>query len=248
MSNEKAFVWAQGEQANVIEPLAYLKENGWRYGDTPMASNVNWLFKMLTEDLASFRKDILTIKDEIGQLRKDTKDELHAVKTDIGSLREQTAKDLETIKKSTMVEFSNVRKEMATSNEKLSSDIASLKESTTKETSAIKKELSAVREEIERVTVHAENEIAKVLEKTAATFAEVRLEAAQTKEKTNEALRRTVGHNYALIQLGFVGRKICQHLRAMEQDLKKLLPNYPGREWPADENLSAVPREEDSDG
>jgi dGTP triphosphohydrolase len=260
MSNERAFVWAQSEGALIAKPDQDLLATGWVKGSIPAAANFNWLFKTLTEELATLRKDIFTIKDDVSRLREDITKGLHAVNTDVEGVQDQTKE-----------EFSNVRREFAASHEEISGDVDSLKGSTAKEFSAVKKDLtdlgetttsrinsltqnmgsefSAVRTEIEQANEHAENEIAKALEKTAATFSELRLEAAHTKERTNEALRRTVGHNYALIQLGFVGRKICHQLRAMEHDLKKLLPDYPAREWPADENLSAVPREEeDSDG
>jgi hypothetical protein len=94
---------------------------------------------------------------------------------------------------------------------------------------------------------HSEHEIATALEKTDVTFSEVRLEAAQTREMAIRARRQTTRHNVALEQLGFVGRKICRQLREMEADLTKLVPGYPPREWPADENLSAVPYEEGND-
>ena len=258
MSNERVFVWAQGAQANVIEPLAYLKESGWRYGDVPMASNVNWLFKTLTEEIATLKKDIFTIKDDISRLREDVTKGLHAINTDVEGVQDRTKE-----------EFSNVRKEVANSNEKISADVSSLKDNTARELSAVKKDLtglgdsttsrfnsltqnmgsefSVVRAEIERVSDNAEGEITKALEKIDVTFSEVRLEAAQTREMAIKARRQTTRHNVALEQLGFVGRKICRQLREMETDLTKLVPGYPPREWPREENLSAVPYEEGND-
>ena len=61
----KTLVWAQGEQANVKEPIQELKEHGWRYGDVPKASNFNWLFKTMTEEMTSLRKDLLVQKEEL---------------------------------------------------------------------------------------------------------------------------------------------------------------------------------------
>lgn len=255
MSNEKVLAWAKGEQANVIEPLEYLKENGWRYGDVPMASNINWLFKSLTEELAVLRKDIFVLKDDVNRLREDTTNSFAANKVDIANLKKETAKEIESIRKSMATEIASLRKDFDTSTEWVSVELASvkrgmsdLKDSTTNRfntlTQNMTKEFSAVKIAMDAAMEQTEHEIATALEKTAATFAEVRLEAVQIREKTNEALRRTVGHNYALVQLGFVGRRICQQLRSMETDIKKLVPGYPAREWPADENLSAVPYEE----
>lgn len=64
MSEIKPFIWAQGQDANVREPIQALQESGWRYGDVPTASNFNWLFKMLTQEIASLRKELITQKDD----------------------------------------------------------------------------------------------------------------------------------------------------------------------------------------
>lgn len=65
MSDTKPFLWAQGEQANVKEPIPALQVHGWRYGDVPAASNFNWLFKMMTEELAGLRKDVLHLREDL---------------------------------------------------------------------------------------------------------------------------------------------------------------------------------------
>ncbi|TXG75885.1 hypothetical protein E6Q11_06270, partial [Candidatus Dojkabacteria bacterium] len=67
MSNNKPCIWAPGQDANIREPIQALKETGWRYGDVPTASNFNWLFKMLTQEIASLRKDLSTQKDEFNE-------------------------------------------------------------------------------------------------------------------------------------------------------------------------------------
>lgn len=45
------FKWAYGSDANVKEPFEGLKENGWQEGDVPTASNFNWLFQEIGEDI-----------------------------------------------------------------------------------------------------------------------------------------------------------------------------------------------------
>jgi hypothetical protein len=79
-----AFVWAQDAHANVKEPMETLKQNGWRYGDVPAASNFNWLFKKMTEDINNLNhevaklnhtltQDIAKLKDKSDILRRSTK-------------------------------------------------------------------------------------------------------------------------------------------------------------------------------
>jgi hypothetical protein len=67
MNEIKSFIWAQGHDANVREPIQALQESGWRYGDVPTASNFNWLFKMLTEEIARLKKDLAVQKEELTQ-------------------------------------------------------------------------------------------------------------------------------------------------------------------------------------
>jgi hypothetical protein len=64
MSNNKPFIWAQGQEANVKEPIDALKESGWRYGDVPTASNFNWLFKTITEQATELNKNLLQHEEE----------------------------------------------------------------------------------------------------------------------------------------------------------------------------------------
>lgn len=63
----KPFVWAEGEKANVKEPVEILKEQGWRYGDVPTASNVNWLFKNIGDQLGTLSKEISLLKQTLDQ-------------------------------------------------------------------------------------------------------------------------------------------------------------------------------------
>lgn len=67
MSDIKPFIWAQGQDANIKEPIQALQEHGWRYGDVPTASNFNWLFKTLTEEMAKLKKDLAVQKEELIQ-------------------------------------------------------------------------------------------------------------------------------------------------------------------------------------
>jgi hypothetical protein len=82
MNDHKPLLWAQGENANVKEPIEALREHGWRYGDVPAASNFNWLFKTLTEEIATLRKDLLMQKEhllqQLTQQAHDQEEKLHA--------------------------------------------------------------------------------------------------------------------------------------------------------------------------
>lgn len=57
-SDNKQFIWARDVHANVKEPIQALKENGWRYGDVPAASNFKWIFKTMTEEIATLRSEL----------------------------------------------------------------------------------------------------------------------------------------------------------------------------------------------
>lgn len=67
MNDTKAFAWAHGEKANVREPIESLRESGWRSGDTPTASNFNWLFKNISDQLGVLNKEISHLKQTLGQ-------------------------------------------------------------------------------------------------------------------------------------------------------------------------------------
>ena len=61
--DSKAFTWAHDPQANVKEPIQALKEQGWRYGDVPTASNFNWIFKTITEEIVRLNEELVTQKE-----------------------------------------------------------------------------------------------------------------------------------------------------------------------------------------
>lgn len=56
------YTWAQGEKANIKEPIEILKENGWKAGDVPAASNFNWLFKKMTQDINALNTELSELK------------------------------------------------------------------------------------------------------------------------------------------------------------------------------------------
>lgn len=78
MNETKPLIWAQGREANLKEPIEALKEQGWSYGDIPTASNFNWLFKMITEDLASLKKEVSSQREEFTKVLKAQKEKLEA--------------------------------------------------------------------------------------------------------------------------------------------------------------------------
>ena len=56
MPNNNHFAWAQGNNPNIKRPEHTLIQNGWVRGDTPMASNFNWMFKQISDELTTLRK------------------------------------------------------------------------------------------------------------------------------------------------------------------------------------------------
>ena len=98
MSNDKAFIWAQGQNAQVAEPDQDLLASGWSKGDIPAASNFNWLFKTMTEDLHAFKKDLHHMREEFAHLRTDAIARVDKVKAEVGIFKDQTAQDFESIK------------------------------------------------------------------------------------------------------------------------------------------------------
>jgi hypothetical protein len=85
------FKWAFGPEANVKEPIAALKENGWQANDVPTASNFNWLFYELGYDLQQkaeildgIRESLNGLNTQLSQLQLKTQqigETLAAVKT-----------------------------------------------------------------------------------------------------------------------------------------------------------------------
>lgn len=47
--NKNSFMWAQGNNANILEPVRELAENGWQHRDIPKASNMNWIFNQIAK-------------------------------------------------------------------------------------------------------------------------------------------------------------------------------------------------------
>lgn len=65
--SKNSFMWAQGNNANVLEPIKELAENGWQHRDIPKASNMNWVFKQISDEFTTLRKDM---ESQIVQLRE----------------------------------------------------------------------------------------------------------------------------------------------------------------------------------
>jgi hypothetical protein len=59
------FKWAHHQEANIKEPIASLKEQGWQYGDIPTASNFNWLFHEIGEGLKAQEESLTEHRDKI---------------------------------------------------------------------------------------------------------------------------------------------------------------------------------------
>jgi chromosome segregation ATPase len=65
--NKNSFMWAQGSNANVQEPFKELAENGWQHRDIPKASNMNWIFKQISDELTTLRKDMESQTSQLGE-------------------------------------------------------------------------------------------------------------------------------------------------------------------------------------
>ena len=63
--NKNSFMWAQGSNANVQEPFKELAENGWQHRDIPKASNMNWIFKQVSDEFTTLRKDMESQTSEL---------------------------------------------------------------------------------------------------------------------------------------------------------------------------------------
>ncbi len=75
--NKNSFMWAQGSNANVQEPFKELAENGWQHRDIPKASNMNWIFKQISDELTTLRKDMESQTSEIREKMELQTTELH---------------------------------------------------------------------------------------------------------------------------------------------------------------------------
>lgn len=88
----KPFLWAHDDQANLQEPLDALKQHGWRYGDIPAASNVNWLFKQISDEFVALKNELSVQKEETEKsqaLIAGLKDELATLGSSITETNEQ---------------------------------------------------------------------------------------------------------------------------------------------------------------
>jgi hypothetical protein len=93
------FKWAYGNNANLKEPIATLKEKGWQYADIPTASNFNWIFNQIEKDLRAISGDIATFKESINA-------ELTALKQDVASIKKTAQSALEkTVKHEQKIEW-----------------------------------------------------------------------------------------------------------------------------------------------
>lgn len=122
MNNEKSFVWAQGDQANITEPIEFLKQNGWSYGDTPAASNFNWMFKTLTEGITTLNKDVASLNVTLAESREHTVRQQQELRTEIDNLDKRVFQELDAFKKATTTGFSETKNAIG----KLNADVVSL--------------------------------------------------------------------------------------------------------------------------
>ena len=76
--SENTFSWAQSQNANVLEPIRELAEQGWQHRDIPKASNMNWIFKQISDDLGAFRKELTTLKEDLLRELTEQETQLHA--------------------------------------------------------------------------------------------------------------------------------------------------------------------------
>ena len=64
---DHAFIWAQGAKANVKEPIEILKQQGWKASDVPAASNFNWIFRKITDDINTLNQEMLKLNQTLSQ-------------------------------------------------------------------------------------------------------------------------------------------------------------------------------------
>ena len=149
MSNDKAFIWAQGQNAQVAEPDQDLLASGWSKGDIPAASNFNWLFKTMTEDLHAFKKDLHHMREEFAHLRTAAIARVENVKAEVGTFKDRTAQDFESIKQLTTAELSKAKSETNREISKLNDGVVLLKG----ESSALKDATKALQDKLEKQRV-----------------------------------------------------------------------------------------------
>jgi len=83
------FVWAQDKSANIREPLKELSEKGWQHRDIPKASNMNWIFKQISDDFAVLRKDIEQKAEEFKNVLTFQGDEIKKQQEILANLRKE---------------------------------------------------------------------------------------------------------------------------------------------------------------
>jgi hypothetical protein len=83
------FIWAQGSDANVREPIKELAEKGWQHRDIPKASNMNWIFKQISEEFVALRKDVEHIAEDLKGLLATHSNEIKKQQEAIGKLKKE---------------------------------------------------------------------------------------------------------------------------------------------------------------
>jgi DNA repair exonuclease SbcCD ATPase subunit len=89
------FIWAKDIDANVREPISELTQKGWQHRDIPKASNMNWIFKQISDEFAALRKELevhtVELKNQLEEQTNGLKEQKKAVgtlKTELHSLGE----------------------------------------------------------------------------------------------------------------------------------------------------------------
>lgn len=214
MSNEKAFVWAQGEQANLKEPIDFLKQNGWSYGDTPAASNFNWMFKTITENVAKLNKDILSLNNTISELGLRLNSEINALTSEVDNAKKQAHEKLGEAKKAIDAELAKSKKDFTDLNNKALNEIAKLKENNTSELLSLRNDLGRAKDAVNQ-------DLLKIKEEATAT-------STRLNKTTND-----VAYSYRKIGNSLkASKQICKNLLNIEMFLKRLDSNYSFQRWP----------------
>lgn len=65
------FLWASGTGAKKEEPIESLRQNGWRAGDVPAASNFNWLFHNIQKEMYDLKNQISEVKNQLETIKTD---------------------------------------------------------------------------------------------------------------------------------------------------------------------------------
>lgn len=90
-NDNNVFTWAQSDSAKLRAPDEQLRVKGFAKGERPLASNINWIFKTIGDDLAAQRKEIVSLRAEI--------------KAQLAHLEKQFSDKHTTLKKSTKKSF-----------------------------------------------------------------------------------------------------------------------------------------------